>query len=154
MSALRQSHKLYLQKTFGDRISFDEIERKIYSHDVGELPRLIKPVMGNTLADAVVQPASETELAALVKWARENAVPLTPRGKATSGYGGVFPVKQGLIVDFYRMNRLLAVDKENDTATVEAGMVWEALDGSPCGSTPAATPPPLSADGSPRAARG
>ena len=128
MSALRQSHKLYLQKTFGDRISFDEIERKIYSHDVGELPRLIKPVMGNTLADAVVQPASETELAALVKWARENAVPLTPRGKATSGYGGVFPVKQGLIVDFYRMNRLLAVDKENNTATVEAGMVWEALD--------------------------
>jgi Fe-S oxidoreductase/FAD/FMN-containing dehydrogenase len=128
MSALHPSHKLYLQETFGDRISFDEIERKIYSHDVGDLPRLIRPIVGNTLADAVVQPASEEELADLVKWARENAVALTPRGKATSGYGGVFPIRQGLIVDFYRMNRLLSVDKQNRTVTVEAGMVWEALD--------------------------
>jgi Fe-S oxidoreductase/FAD/FMN-containing dehydrogenase len=128
MSALHHSDKLYLQDTFGDRISFDEVERKIYSHDVGELPRLIKPIIGNILADAVIQPESVAELAELVTWAREHSVALTPRGKATSGYGGLFPIKQGLIVDFYRLNNVLGIDKENETVTVQAGIVWEALD--------------------------
>jgi Fe-S oxidoreductase/FAD/FMN-containing dehydrogenase len=128
MSALHTSQKKRLQQTFGDRISFDEIERKIYSHDVGELPKLIKPIIGNILADAVVQPESVAELAELVTWAREHTVPLVPRGKATSGYGGLFPLKQGLIVDFYRLNGVLSVDKENQTVTVQAGIVWETLD--------------------------
>jgi len=128
MSALHPSQKIYLQNTFGDRVTFDKIERKIYSHDVGELPKLIKPIIGNILADAIVQPESAAELAELVTWAQEHSVPLVPRGKATSGYGGLFPLKQGLIVDFYRLNGVLSVDKENNTVTVEAGIVWEALD--------------------------
>ena len=128
MSALQESQKLYLQKTFGDRISFDKIERKIYSHDVGDLPMLIKPIVGNILADAIVQPSSEKEIIELVKWAKEHGIPLVPRGKATSGYGGVFPMKQGLIVDFYRMDRLLIIDKQDQTVTVQAGIVWEDLD--------------------------
>lgn len=128
MSALHDSQKLYLQDTFGERISFDKIERKIYSHDVGDLPLLIKPIVGNILADAIVQPSSEEEIIQLVKWAKEHEVYLTPRGKATSGYGGVFPMKQGLIIDFYRMNKLLSIDKQNQTVTVQAGMVWEDLD--------------------------
>ena len=70
----------------------------------------------------------EQELLDLVKWAGEHDIPLTPRGKASSGYGGVLPVKGGLVVDFYRMNRVIAIDAKNLTATIQAGVVWERLD--------------------------
>jgi FAD/FMN-containing dehydrogenase len=113
---------------FGDRVSFDKTERKLYGHDIAALPGLVKPLLGNTVPDAVVQPEDEKELISLVRWAQGSHIPLTPRGKATSGYGGVLPLRQGVVVDFYRMNRILHVDPEGLTATVQAGVVWEKLD--------------------------
>ena len=128
MKRLDTSHKTYLKEKFGSRVNFDKIERKLYGHDIAAVPSLIKPLIGNTMPDAVVQPVDESELADLIRWSRNNAVPLTPRGKASSGYGGVLPVKKGIVVDFYRMNRIIAIDKEAKTATVQAGVVWEKLD--------------------------
>ena len=92
-----------LQTMFGPRVSFDKMERRIYSHDVGVLPPLIKPIVGDATAAAVVQPKSERELIELVRWANEHKVPLVPRATATSGYGGVMPVKGGLSVDLHRL---------------------------------------------------
>ncbi|MFP4343382.1 MAG: FAD-binding oxidoreductase [Anaerolineales bacterium] len=95
MSGLSHPQTDWLKNTFGDRFTDRRVERKLYSHDIGEMPGLVKPLVGNTLADAVVQPASEEELVALVKWAAQEGVPLIPRGKATSG--GVLPVKGGVV---------------------------------------------------------
>jgi Fe-S oxidoreductase/FAD/FMN-containing dehydrogenase len=128
MSQLSEKHQLYLKEKFQSRVSFDKKERKLYGHDIAALPSLIKPLLGNTIPSAVVQPETEEELIALVGWARENNIPLTPRGKASSGYGGVLPLKQGVVVDFYRMNRMIRIDPDGFTATVQAGMVWEKLD--------------------------
>jgi FAD/FMN-containing dehydrogenase len=75
-----------------------------------------------------VQPETEQELIELMTWANRENIPLTPRGKATSGYGGVLPIKQGLVIDFYMMNKVIDIDTEAQTATVEAGMVFEKLD--------------------------
>jgi FAD/FMN-containing dehydrogenase len=88
MAGIAQAHRDFLAGTFGNRVTFDETERALYGHDVGEIPSLIKPLIGNTVPRAVVQPASEAELSAIAAWASENRIPLTPRGKATSGYGG------------------------------------------------------------------
>jgi Fe-S oxidoreductase/FAD/FMN-containing dehydrogenase len=110
------------------RISFDRVERKLNSHDIAAMPILIKPLLGNTLADAVVQPQSEAELVELVKWANQNRVALTPRAKATSGYGGVLPVKQGVVVDFYFLRSVLAIDVDEMTVTTQPGISWEQLD--------------------------
>ncbi|MFC2008378.1 FAD-binding and (Fe-S)-binding domain-containing protein, partial [Chloroflexota bacterium] len=55
-------------------------------------------------------------------------IPLTPRGKASSGYGGAIPVKHGIVVDFYRMKNIVSIDSHNLTATVQPGIVWEKLD--------------------------
>ena len=109
-------------------MNFRKTERKLYGHDIAAMPALIKPLVGSTVPDAVVQPETEEELAALVKWAAENNIPLTPRGKATSGYGGVLPVKKGVVVDFYRMKRVIDIDSKAMTTTVQAGVVWEKLD--------------------------
>lgn len=53
---------------------------------------------------------------------------LTPRGKATCGYGGVIPVKNGVVVDFYFMKDVVSVDEAGQTVTVQPGLSWEQLD--------------------------
>ncbi len=116
-----------LRRMFGPRVAFDRQERIFYSHDVGSLPSLVKPLVGNTLPAAVVQPLTEEEVVQLVALAQAHNLPLTPRGKSTSGYGGVVPVRGGLVVDLAWMNRVLAVDAGALTVTVQPGVVWEKL---------------------------
>jgi len=113
---------------FGERVSFDPIERRLYGHDIAAIPSLVAPLIGNTTPDAVVQPESEQDLVELVRWAAAEHIPLTPRGKSTSGYGGAIPVKRGVVVDFYRMRRMLSVDPRRQIVTVQPGITWEQLD--------------------------
>ncbi len=128
MGTIGAQQKAWLADKFGSRVSFHRVERKLYGHDIAAMPSLFKPLIGNTVPDAVVQPESEAELVELVRWAAENNIPLTPRGKGSSGYGGVIPVKRGVVVDFYRLKRIVQIDPAAQTATVEAGVVWEKLD--------------------------
>jgi Fe-S oxidoreductase/FAD/FMN-containing dehydrogenase len=117
-----------LQKIFGDDATFDRVERKLYSHDVGSVPRLIKPFMPGGLAGGVVRPRDEATLVQLVELAREAGLTLVPRGAATSGYGGVIPAEGAVVVDMRRWKRVVAVDPEAMTVTVEAGVVWKDLE--------------------------
>ena len=128
MSKINASRRAYLEQKFGSCVSFRSTELKLYGHDIAAIPAIIKPFIGSTMPEAVVQPENEEELVALVRWATENNVPLTPRGKASSGYGGVLPVKRGIVVDFYRMKQIKHIDAFDMTATVQAGVVWERLD--------------------------
>jgi Fe-S oxidoreductase/FAD/FMN-containing dehydrogenase len=129
MSTRDIERRSYLHEMFGSRASFDRRERTLYGHDISVLPGLMRPLTRNSLPDAVVQPDTEEELRALARWAGVNRVPLTPRGKASSGYGGVVPAKGGIVVDFYRMNKILEIDAVALFARVQAGAVWEKLDG-------------------------
>jgi Fe-S oxidoreductase/FAD/FMN-containing dehydrogenase len=128
MAALQTTDKIFLESLFGTRVSFDHRECRLYGHDTAEIPSLVKPLVGSTVPSAVVQPDSEEELVALVRWAQEKRVPLTPRGRATSGYGGVLPVKGGLVVDFFHMGKLLEIDTKTLTVRVQPGICWEKLD--------------------------
>jgi Fe-S oxidoreductase/FAD/FMN-containing dehydrogenase len=117
-----------LHEMFGPRVTFDELERMFYSHDVGSLPSLVKPLVGSTLPAGVVQPLTEEQVVQLTAIARAHHVPLVPRGKSTSGYGGVLPTQGGLVIDLAWMNEILAIDAEALTVTVQPGVVWEKLD--------------------------
>ena len=128
MRSLSAQLQKELQECFGPRVSFDPLERSFYSHDVGSLPSLVKPLVGSTQPAGVVQPTSEEQVIWLAAFSRTDGVPLVPRGKSTSGYGGVLPVKGGLVVDFAWMNKVLAVDAAALTVTVQPGVVWEKLD--------------------------
>ena len=55
------------------------------------MPSLIKPLLGNPLADAVVLPISEAEIGDLVIWASWERLPFMPRGKAAIGCGDTLP---------------------------------------------------------------
>ena len=128
MSSFTRQHRKYLEDRFEDRVCFNRTERKLYGHDIATVPSLVRPFIGNTLPDAVVQPNSEEELGELCAWASKNKIPLTPRGKATSGYGGVLPVRQGIVVDFNRMDKIIDLDTDAMTVTIQPGIIWERLD--------------------------
>ena len=128
MKTISPQQRSHLQNAFEKRVSFDLTERRLYGHDVAAIPSLLRPVIGDTTPDAVVQPETREELVELVRWASRNRLPLTPRGKASSGYGGAVPVKKGIVVDMRRMDRVLQVDVAAQTVTVQSGMIWEKLD--------------------------
>ncbi len=127
MTKLNRNQKEFLNR-YGSRVSFEKTECMMYEHDMAAMPTLVKPIVGNTMPYAVVQPENERELTEIVRWAYEEQIPMTPRAKASSGYGGVIPLKKGLVIDFYRMNKMIAVDRKAMTVTAEAGMTWEKLD--------------------------
>ncbi len=115
-----------LEQLFGGRATFSPRELRQYGHDVGALPALLKPLLGSTRPAGVVQPLSEEELVGLASWAAAEGLPLVPRGRSTSGYGGVLPVQGGIVVDFARLAEVLEVRR--DRVTVQAGISWKKLD--------------------------
>ncbi len=127
MAGITTKQKEFLL-SFGERVTFDKTERMLYGHDIAAMPNLVQPLVGNTTPHVVVQPVSEEELVQIVKWAGEEKIPVTPRAKASSGYGGVIPLKKGVVVDFYYLKNIVSIDKKNLTVTVEAGITWEKLD--------------------------
>src|SRR6266536_2793336 len=110
-----------------ERARFDVRERRAYSHDTGVLPALVRPLAGTSLADGVVQPETEAQLVELVTFARQELIPLVPRGKGTAGHGGAVPTKGGLVLDLTRLRGLVSVDVDAQTATLRAGTVWQDL---------------------------
>ncbi|MCK5146466.1 FAD-binding oxidoreductase [bacterium] len=107
---------------------FDKTERILYGHDIAAMPSMVKPLIGKTIPDGIVQPQNEKELAAIVKWAYAQGMAITPRAKSSSGYGGVIPMKKGMVIDFYRMQEIGKIDKKNMTVTAGPGITWEKLD--------------------------
>jgi len=79
--------------------------------------------IGNKKPLAVVFPESTEDVVAVVNWANEFKIPLFPRGSGTNLSGGTVPVVPGVVVELNGLNRILEIDLENLTATVEPGVI-------------------------------
>jgi len=73
--------------------------------------------------DLVVFPQSAADVAAIVKLAAEENIPVVGRGAGTGLSGGAIARAGGIIVSFARMNRILEIDLANERAVVEPGVV-------------------------------
>ncbi len=73
--------------------------------------------------DLVVFPQSTEEVAAVVRIAKEHSIPIVGRGAGTGLSGGAIPRDGGIIISFARMNRMLAVDLDNERAELQPGVV-------------------------------
>ncbi|WP_294488621.1 FAD-binding oxidoreductase [uncultured Mailhella sp.] len=73
-------------------------------------------------AQALVYPLSTEEVSAVMRFAWENRIPVTPRGAGTNLVGSTVP-GGGIILDLSRMNRILDIDPATFTATVEPGVL-------------------------------
>ena len=75
------------------------------------------------MPDLVVEPSSTDEVSAIMKLANEHEIPVIARGMGSGLAAGTVPFGGGLVMPLNRMNRILEIDRENMTATVEAGVI-------------------------------
>ena len=101
-----------------DRIQFDGIAPEYLSDTLGRR-------QGN--ADALIFAISTREVSEVLTYAYENEIAVTPRGAGTNLVGATVPVKGGIILDLSRMNRILELDTDTMTVTVEAGILLRDL---------------------------
>ncbi|MDD4802433.1 MAG: FAD-binding oxidoreductase [Syntrophomonas sp.] len=109
-----------------DSISTSEIERIQCAHDMAPVPKLLGMVY-KSKPDAVVRPKSPEQLQQLVKFAAQNAVPLTPRGRATTMMGGAYPVLGGISVDMTARRGIIELNESGLTVKVAAGTNYETV---------------------------
>jgi FAD/FMN-containing dehydrogenase/heterodisulfide reductase subunit C len=118
-----------LKKHLGDVRIIDGInDREMYSHDIGDLPPFMMKILFRNMPDLVVQPKSIGEVQSIMIVANENRVPVTTRGAASWGFGGVIPVKNGIVIDMSPFRKIAPIDVINKTVTVEAGARWSDID--------------------------
>ena len=78
-------------------------------------------------AEAVFSPTEPDQVVELLKLANRERFPVVPYGAGTGVMGAAIPVRGGVILDLSRLNRILEVDPEALTATVEPGVILEDL---------------------------
>ena len=99
----------------------DEEKIEAYSHDETSAEEY------GHLPEVVVLPAETAQVAAVVKLANRERIPVTPRGAGSGLSGGAIPQFGGILLSLERMNKLIELDVGNMVAVVEAGMVTNDL---------------------------
>lgn len=79
------------------------------------------------LPDAVVYAETTEQVQHIVQLANELNFPIIPRGAGSGFTGGTLPTKGGVVLVLSKMNRILEIDQDNLTATVEPGVVTAQL---------------------------
>lgn len=111
-----------------ERVRFNRQERKAYSVDIGVMPPLVEPFVNAGLPGAIVRPETEEQIASVLRLARDARVPVVARGGATSGYGGVLPHKDALVIDMAGWSEVVEIDEQSQVVTCQPGVIWEELD--------------------------
>jgi len=77
---------------------------------------------------AVVFPGDKKEIVKLVKFCNEHKLALIPRGGGAGDSGGSLVLRDGIIVDLKRMNRILELNEKSLTVRVQAGIIQRHLE--------------------------
>ena len=86
-----------------------------YSHDeLGGVSRM---------PDVLIKAKSTEQIAKVMKYAYENTIPVTVRGSGTGLVGAAVPVEGGILLETTGMNKILELDKDNLTVTVQPGVL-------------------------------
>ncbi|MDR1379480.1 MAG: FAD-binding protein [Synergistaceae bacterium] len=99
----------------------DAEKLETYSHDETEAA-----VYGHA-PEVAVTPLTTEQVAAVVKLANRERIPITPRGAGSGLSGGAIPEYGGIILSLEKMNKILELDRANMVAVVEAGVVTNDL---------------------------
>jgi glycolate oxidase len=81
------------------------------------------PILDYQLPLAVVFPESVPEVQAVVRICADGAVPIVPRGAGTGVSGGAHATRDCIILSLERMDRILELNPDDETAVVEPGVI-------------------------------
>ena len=106
-----------------EHVLTSEVDKLAYASDVFWIPNLLLDRKRNPLKpDCIVQPGSVAEIQSVLAIANRDKIPVTPWGGGSGSQGGIVPVCGGITLDLKRLNRILDLDEESCTVTVETGI--------------------------------
>ncbi|QJC50762.1 FAD-binding protein [Paenibacillus albicereus] len=117
---LDQSLLERLQGIVGEKHARDDMEARV-AHSYDGTPML------QSLPDGVVYPETTEQVSEIMKLLAEHRVPVVTRGSGSNLCGGTVPLQGGVVLVMHRMNRILEVDLDNLTATVQPGLITQAF---------------------------
>ncbi len=98
-----------------DRVLYGDAINPDYSHDeLGGISRM---------PEVLVRVLSTEEVSAVMKYAYEHTLPVTVRGSGTGLVGSAVPVEGGILMETTQMNKVLELDEDNLTITVQPGVL-------------------------------
>lgn len=99
------------------KILYKKEDTYVYSYDTSQNPdKIITPV-------AVAFPSDKQEVVNIVKTCAKHKIKIVPRAQGTNHCGATRPVENCIVVHFSKMDKIINIDKENLTATVEPNVV-------------------------------
>jgi FAD/FMN-containing dehydrogenases len=98
-----------------DRVFTGEDINEDFSHD--ELGGISK------MPEVLVEVLSTEEVSKIMTYAYENNIPVVGRGSGTGLVGASVAIYGGIMINLSKMNRILEIDEENLTLTLEPGVL-------------------------------
>lgn len=102
-----------------DNFTDKPIDLVVFSYDSSE--NMSRP-------ECAVWPTTSEQVSEILKLANREKIAVTPRGAGTSLAGSAVPIRQGIVMDLARMNKILQISIEDRLAIVQPGVVYEDLD--------------------------
>jgi len=98
-----------------ERVFTGENINEDFSHDeLGGISRM---------PDVLVEIANAQEVSEIMRYAHENNIPVVARGSGTGLVGASVPIFGGIMINMCKMNKILEIDDENLTLTLEPGVL-------------------------------
>src|SRR3954466_3794672 len=98
----------------GEGVIVSEPERRAYESD-GLTAYRQKPLV-------VVLPSSVAQVAAVLRYCRDEGIKVVPRGAGTSLSGGALPLADGVLLGLGKFNRILDIDYDNRVVVAQPGV--------------------------------
>ena len=108
-----------LSQRFGERFSMANAVRDHHGKDESPFPSM--------LPDAVIFVQSTSEVVEVVQLCNLHKIPLIPYGAGSSLEGHILAVEGGISLDMTAMNKIIALNSEDLTVTVEPGLTRKQL---------------------------
>ncbi|HZR98553.1 MAG TPA: FAD-binding oxidoreductase, partial [Chloroflexota bacterium] len=97
-------------------------ELRTFSYDASFLTQL-----SPRAPDVAVIAGAVDDVQALIRYAAERGIPITPRGAATGQTGGAVALRGGIVLSLNALNRVLEIDAPNMQVFCEPGVVHAQL---------------------------
>ena len=97
-----------------DNVIADQVSLRVYECDALSAYR--------QLPELVVLPETVEQVQAVLKLCATHKIPVVARGAGTGLAGGALPVDGGIVLGLSKMNRILAIDPANLSATLQPGV--------------------------------
>ena len=104
-----------------NNVLVDRSDTESFSHDETTSDRFRR------YPEAVVKPATEEQVAQVIRLCSEHGVPVTARGGGTGLTGACVAAAGGIVLSLEHLNRIIEIDGRNHSITAQAGVQLSSL---------------------------